>query len=170
MDIASKKENLDKKAVAEDAEKKRFYLFNYDERPKHISNPGRLKNALHPDGFLLIVSHPGSLQKVFKKLNGHFEYLWTIAVAAEHEYVVDGMWVESKWRAITIWAHKIPLHLTFEDTLGLNSIDNLQDLGEYIKELRYTFDRTEDTEINEDEMEDIDIEDTGMQIIKAGEI
>ena len=170
MDVASKKENLDKNSVAEEAEKKRFYLFDYDERPKSISNLDVLKNALHPDGFLLIVSNPGSLQKVFNKLNGQFTYLWTIAVAADQIIQDNWNWVDNKWRAISVWAKKFPRHLTFGDTLGLSPIDSPPDLARYIEELRDTFDQAEDTAPEADEIEYTEIEGSEIMIAKGGEI
>jgi len=52
----------------------------------------------------------------------------------------------------------------------LNAIDSLQNQGEYIEELRSTFERIEDSDVREEEIEYIEIEATDIKMAKGGEI
>lgn len=170
METVRKKANRDKKALADEAEKKRFYVFDYDESPKTLSNPTGLKNALHSEGFLLIVSNPGSIQKVINKMNKHFKYLWMIAIPAEGDIEKNGMWVDNQWKAISVWAKNYPSHLTFGDTVGLTAMDSLDSQGEYIEQLRNTFERIEESDDIGEEIAYTEMGDSGIKIAKGGEI
>ena len=170
MDTASKKENLARNVAAEQTEKKKFYVFDYDERPGSISNPAQLRHALHPDGFLLIISNPGNIQKVFSKLNGHLKYLWMIAVPSDEEIIKEGMHIENNWKSISVWAHKIPSRLAFSDTIALSPMDHPLNHRGYQEQIKKIFERREETDTKGEAIECIEIKDTGIKLITSGEI